>query len=155
MKLLEWHCEELKYVDTIPSNRPSGITEVIGEKIASSFSNVLAVFTCIEDGDSEDEVLEAVESVLSALERLGGNREVVIIPFAHLSSNLAPPKVATELLSRLISCLSEQGIKTHFVSFGYHKDFELRYRGHGHPGSVSFRSFPRIRNRTRDIKGNI
>ena len=144
MKLLQWHCKQLKYRDTIKPDRPCGIRELIGEKTSGTFNNILGVFTCIEHGDSDDEVSQATESVISTRKMLGDRQEVVILPFAHLSSNLASPKVAAALLKHFVSSLTEQGVKVYTVSFGYNKEFELQYCGYGHPGSVSFRSFPRM-----------
>ena len=105
---------------------------------------MLGVFTCIEHGDSEEEVAQATESVISTLKMLGDKQEVVILPFAHLSSNLAPPKVAAALLKDFVSSLTNHGVKVYTVSFGYNKEFKLQYHGYGHPGSVSFRSFPQM-----------
>lgn len=143
MKLLIWHCDRLESADRAKSTRPPEIKEVLGEKQKAVFANILAVFACIEEGDTRNETVEAVNSVISILEMLNCKREVVIIPFAHLSANIASPKVAVELLEQLQGALKETGIETHMITFGYHKDFELFFRSSGHPGSVSFRHLPK------------
>ena len=142
MKLLIWHCDRLESVDRAKSTRPPEIKQLVSEKQKAAFTNILAVFACIEKGDTKRETAEAVKSVIAILEMIDCNREVVIIPFAHLSANLANPKAAIELLKASQQLLKEAAIETHMISFGYHKDFELHFRSSGHPGSVSFRHFP-------------
>jgi hypothetical protein len=142
MRLLAWHCKELRYSDISPSDRPAGIRSVVGPKIAATFSNVLAVFTCIEQPDTKKEISAGANGVSSILQTLGGRLQVVVVPFAHLSSNLATPPHAVELLEHFVSALEELGIETSRTSFGYHKDFELYFRGYGHPASVCYRAYP-------------
>jgi len=143
MRLLLWHCNDLEYADIEPSDRPQGIAAVQKQRKAGHFSNVLAAFVCAEEMDTHGEVDEAAVSILSMLKMLGLKTEVVVVPFAHLSSKLAPPQRATELLDDLVSLLKMRGVATNLASFGYHKEFSLHFRGLGHPGSVAFRSFPR------------
>lgn len=142
MKLLLWHCRELNYKDTMPSDRPHGIAKVQSERKSGHFVDVLAVFVSIEDIDTEHEVDEATDSIISTLDMLGCRKEVVIIPFAHLSKALAEPQKAVLLIADLKERLESYGIATSVTSFGYHKEFSLDYKAFGHPGSVAFRSFP-------------
>lgn len=142
MKLLLWHCRELSYKDTIRSDRPQGIAKVQSERKSGHFVDVLAIFVSIEDIDSEHEVGEATDSIISTLDMLGSRKEVVIIPFAHLSKALAKPQKAVLLIADLRKRLENYSIATSVTSFGYHKEFSLTYEAFGHPGSVAFRSFP-------------
>lgn len=96
----------------------------------------------MEEFDSASVVIEAADAVLAALGRLGREKPVVLVPFAHLSSLLARPENARVLLADLARELRERQVEVALTSFGYHKEFELHYRAAGHPGSVSFRSFP-------------
>lgn len=66
-----------------------------------------------------------------------GHDNVVIAPFAHLSSDLAPSDVALQLLNSLTEKLQHHNItRTHFGS-----DKELLLDIFGHPGNVRFREF--------------
>jgi len=147
MKLLLWNCRDLKYKDKIPSDKPPDIAIVRGARRSGHFINVLLVFTCIEGMDSELEVDEAVQSIISTLNMVGLRKEVVIIPFAHMSSSLADPRKAVSLISLMESQLKNREITVSTISFGYHKEFSLCYEGLGHPGSVAFRSFPQVGHR--------
>lgn len=141
MRLLLWRCRELRYADAVRSDRPSGIAKVAGSRTAEAFSDVLAVFTCIESGDHTEQLAEATTAIVSVLKMLGGGRDVVIVPFAHLSSDLAPASHAVAMLNELRLRVNKH-TKAYMTSFGYHKEFELYFRGAGHPGSVAYRSFP-------------
>ena len=144
MKLLLWHCSELSYEDRIPSDRPRGIRAVQSDSENGRFTDVLLVFACIEDIDTDHEVDEATDSIISMLDMLGCRREVVVVPFAHLSRALAEPHKAVGLVIDLRQRLDSYGVATSVASFGYHKEFSLCYRARGHPGSVAFRSFPTV-----------
>lgn len=144
MKLLLWHCSELNYRDTIPSDRPKGIATVQSEKKCGHFVDVLVIFVSIEDIDTEHEVDEATDSIISTLDMLGCRKEVVVVPFAHLSQALAQPQKAVLLIADLEKRLESYGIAATVASFGYHKEFSLYYRAFGHPGSVAFRSLPKV-----------
>jgi threonyl-tRNA synthetase len=112
-------------------------------KSQGEFNNVLAVFTCVEQDDEMKQVDEAAEEVCKTLRSIGSCRNVVIVPFVHLSGRIARPEKAIALLRALYSQLKSVGLEVDSVSFGYHKTFELHFRGYGHPLAVAYRSFPR------------
>jgi threonyl-tRNA synthetase len=143
LKLLLWHCELVAYKDKRLSTRPEKLRGLPRKKSAAQFKNVIAVFTCIESGDNHNHANSAVKEILSYAEMLGGKKEIVVIPFVHLSSKIAEPDVAIQIIAEIIRSLKLAGLSVHEASFGFHKDFELHFRGHGHPGSVSFRSIPK------------
>ncbi|MBU2503476.1 MAG: threonine--tRNA ligase, partial [Nanoarchaeota archaeon] len=67
-----------------------------------------------------------------------GVKSVVIYPYAHLSSNLSSPDVASEVLEKAESALAKS-FKVVRAPFGYYKEFELKVKGH--PLSELSRSF--------------
>lgn len=139
MKLLMWHCSELKSRDIRRSTRPRGIRSLIGRPQTVKFANVLAAFVCVEEGDTAETTAAACEEILR-LGRQIRRRKVVVVPFAHLSGNLmADSERAQELIALLGERLTEAGARVATNSFGYHKRFELHYVAKGHPGSVAFR----------------
>lgn len=138
MRLLIWHCAQLSYTDERPSTRPPGIHTRPPTAEARSHDDVLLVFTTIEEGDSPSTALSAIEEVRRTLAMVGP-RPVVVMPFAHLSRNLAPVDDARQAISRIVSELRREGLDVEQASFGFHKSFELSYVAHGHPGSVAYR----------------
>ena len=57
------------------------------------------------------------------------SKNIVLYPYAHLSSNLASPEIAVKVLDE-----SEKKLKKDFkvlkAPFGYYKEFELKVKGH-------------------------
>jgi len=70
---------------------------------SGSFKNVLVCFTTIEKDDTEN-LSEICKRAAQEIEKVGrriGIRKVLIYPYAHLSDDLAPPRVALKALKTL------------------------------------------------------
>jgi hypothetical protein len=108
---------------------------------AVEFSNVLAVFACIEEGDTQSLFEGALQEVVALLE-MNHATSILIVPFAHLSSALMEDSdAAYALILSLASTMQERVSVTVSVnSFGFHKTFALCFEAYGHPGSVAFRT---------------
>lgn len=143
MKMLLWHVKHLSYKDRRHSNRPKEISSIIQNKSESSFNNSLLTFLCIEEGDVKDYVDVAAEEIIKLVNIIRSKKSVVIIPFAHLSSKLAKPTIALKLITDLVNKLQMKGFDAVSTTFGYHKDFQISFKGFGHPASVVFRSIPK------------
>jgi threonyl-tRNA synthetase len=140
MKLLMWHCSTLRSTDIRRSSRPGSIRNLLSRPTTVAFSDVLVAFACVEEHDDEDTVARAAGEVLRQGKQIG-RRDVVIVPFAHLSNRLMTDSVeAQALIVALGACLEDVGLSVSTNSFGYHKKFELHYKAKGYPGSVAFRS---------------
>jgi threonyl-tRNA synthetase len=116
-------------------------------KKEDSWRNVLVVFTTVERGDERDEsiVERACDDIIDALKRVGAGG-AVIYPYAHLSSELAPPEDAVSILSRMEKSLRDKGVNVSRAPFGWYKEFELKC--YGHPLSELSRSIrPGMRHR--------
>jgi len=117
-------------------------------KTSGRFKNVVAVFACIELGDDMIHVRTAVKEIMTYLQMIR-QKNVVVIPFVHLSSNIAQPQDAIRNINEMIHSLRSAGADVCEASFGFHKDFELHsFRAYGHPGSVCFRSISSERGQT-------
>jgi threonyl-tRNA synthetase len=90
------------------------------------------VFVSVEKDDElniEEIVDSASKSIIDVAGRIGVN-SIVLYPYAHLSSNLAPPKVAIDILVRLEESLRGGGVSVHRSPFGWYKQFEIKCKGH-------------------------
>ncbi len=143
--MILWHLDFLRYKDERVSTRPFGIREVLSKKNKGSFENALMVLTCVERDDDSKEIKEAVEEIRKTIQTIKSTRKIVIVPFVHLSESIADPKKAIMVLQIVRSELISFNLDVDTISFGYHKGFELHFRGYGHPLAVAFRSFPRKR----------
>jgi len=70
-----------------------------------------------------------VEEVKNSLEKLKVNR-ILIYPYAHLSSNLAKPAAALQVLKAMEKYAKEANIETYRTPFGWCKQFALSIKGH-------------------------
>jgi len=101
------------------------------EKKGKKVKDALAILTAVEKGDSVSEsVGELVKNVEDIAKQVKA-KNIVLYPYAHLSSNLASPKVAMEVLEEAEKALKKKkGLKIHRAPFGYYKEFELKVKGH-------------------------
>lgn len=139
MKLLLWDCKFIRFKDVRASTRPRCIKQLLKTKSSGQFKDTLAVFICIEDDDKEAYCENAAKEIRKLLDMLNSPRDITIIPFAHLSSNIASPHKAISLIHKLANQLKASNLNVNIISFGYHKEFELHFLARGHPGSVAFR----------------
>ncbi len=106
--------------------------EISKDKTEGKFDNVLVVFTTIEAEDEKNPKLiveKALEEIMDIYTKVKADR-VLIYPYAHLSSNLASPSKAQEILSNLYTTIKQRGIEVHKAPFGWYKEFLLHCYGH-------------------------
>ncbi|MEZ0394627.1 MAG: threonine--tRNA ligase [Desulfurococcaceae archaeon] len=127
MRLLLVHARTFKYKVTSPAlENPEDLSGVAPE---GTFSNALVVYTTVENGDMQV-VRAAVDSVAEVVEKVKPST-VVIYPYAHLSSDLAPPHEALEVLRELEKGLRNSlGVGVVRAPFGWYKEFSLECYGH-------------------------
>ncbi len=97
-------------------------------------ANALVVFVSVEENDPQNTLVveKAISEILEVAEKLSPEA-IVIYPYAHLSSQLAPPLLALDILKKLESKLREKvrrEIIIHRAPFGWYKEFELKCKGH-------------------------
>lgn len=139
MKLLAWHCDFLLYRDERESTRPAGIHTVTPERSSAEHRDVVLVFVTVEPADTPAHASGAAEAVAELVRQNGAINGCVIMPFAHLSQQLAPPDVARALLCEVEVGVRRRGCVVTLTSFGFHKLLELSMKALGHPGSVAYR----------------
>ncbi len=106
--------------------------EIEDEKKGGEFENALVVFTAVEKEDegSRAEVVEnAVSEVINVSSQVKPDN-VIIYPYAHLSSSLGSPNIAKEILKDMELELKEKGINVSRIPFGWYKSFEISCKGH-------------------------
>lgn len=94
---------------------------------------VLVVFVCAEAGDSADiqDVTGQAANLADTTAHEVGAKRIMVYPYAHLSSDLAPPRVAAELVDQLFTILSVNSeLDVHRAPFGYYKSFDIACKGH-------------------------
>ncbi len=100
------------------------------EKKEQKIKDALAVLISVEKSDSDINkiVKKLVENVKDVAGKVNA-KNIVLYPYAHLSSNLASPEIAIKVLEE-----AEKELKKDFnlsrAPFGYYKEFELKVKGH-------------------------
>ncbi|MDK2875648.1 MAG: threonyl-tRNA synthetase [Archaeoglobaceae archaeon] len=122
MRLLLIHADYIEY-EVKEKTKLAEDFEGKGDRV----EEVLVVFTSVEKGDNEEVVKRAVEEIKDTAKKVGANR-ILIYPYAHLSSNLADPETAINLLRMLESELKDFEVKR--APFGWYKAFRLSCKGH-------------------------
>ncbi|MDP1695987.1 MAG: threonine--tRNA ligase [archaeon] len=126
MRMLTLHCDYIKFK---PLKKALKNAEELKDKGEIQVKEPLVVLTAVENGDDS----KTVAQLIAAVKKTSGEvktRNIVLYPYAHLSSNLAPPDVALERLVEAEHTLQKEGYKVVRAPFGYYKEFELKVKGH-------------------------
>ncbi|HEV2362387.1 MAG TPA: threonine--tRNA ligase [Acidimicrobiales bacterium] len=95
--------------------------------------DVLVAFTSVEKADESDPgdiADQAAETIAATAAKVGANR-VMVYPYAHLSSDLAKPRVAAAVVEDVYRRLvGGEGLEVKRAPFGYYKAFEVACKGH-------------------------
>ena len=129
MKILSLHCDYLKFR---PLKKAIKEPEELKGKDEVEVEEPLGVFIAVEkkdEGDLKESVDKLVENVLDLKARVKADN-VVLYPYAHLSSSLSNPGFALEVLQGAEGILKKKKIKVYRAPFGYYKEFELKCKGH-------------------------
>lgn len=129
MRILLIHSDYLNY--NVKNKTP--VAEEIEEaKKSGAFDESLVVFTAVEKDDEKNPdaiVRNLVKEVKKANEQVKAEN-IVLYPYAHLSSSLGSPKVAVKILEDAEQALLDEELEVKRVPFGWYKAFEISCKGH-------------------------
>ncbi len=125
MKIITLHCNYIRYK---PLRKAFKNAEKLKDKEEKEIKEPLVVLIAVEKGDNDKTVSELVEAVKKTAGEVKA-KNIVLYPYAHLSSNLASPDTALEHLVEAEHVLSKFFNVTR-APFGHYKTFELRVKGH-------------------------
>ena len=129
MRILLIHSDYLNY--NVKNKTP--VAEDIEEaKKSGAFDESLVVFTAVEKDDEKNPdaiVRNLIKEVKKANEQVKA-KNIVLYPYAHLSSSLSSPKVAVNILKNVEQALLEEDLEVKRVPFGWYKSFEISCKGH-------------------------
>jgi threonyl-tRNA synthetase len=98
-----------------------------------ALDEALAVFCAVESVDEEnieDAVRQAANEIVATARQLG-TTNIMIYPYAHLSSDLASPDAAVSVLKGIQEALvGKDGFVVKRAPFGWYKAFSLSCKGH-------------------------
>ena len=138
MRALLMHCKNYGVKVTRLANRPKGINpEAVKEKEQFCNNCIVAMIT-VEKEDVLDKSIPLLSKEIITMSNEIKRKQVVLLPFAHLSNNLANIKKGIDAITML-----ENSIKNNLhvvrAHFGSHKELLLNL--YGHPGNARYREF--------------
>ncbi len=129
MKFLSLHVDSIKFKPLKKAlKKIQNLTEK--QKKGEEAKEALAVLTAVEKIDKNvgEVVREFVKNVKEIAKQVKA-KNIVLYPYAHLSSNLASPELAVEILNKAEKELRKSFNVVH-APFGYYKEFEVKVKGH-------------------------
>ncbi len=91
--------------------------------------NCLVVFCSVEQGDNDAVTKRTAQEIKKNFDEVKA-QNVLLYPYAHLSSNLAPPGEAVSTLNSLLDEVRAFAPTAQKSPFGWYKAFELKCKGH-------------------------
>lgn len=130
MKILELHCDYASYTPKEKALK-TGYDEVPAEEIGREkrFEEVLVILTCVEEGDSAPVASRMASEVEKNFNEVKA-KQVLVYPYAHLSSKLASPKEASILLNEFCEEIRKFSPSAARAPFGWYKAFDWKCKGH-------------------------
>ncbi len=125
MKILQLDVDKITFYPVRPE---ASIYEDAVAGDVSTVSDAIVILLSIEKGDTNsivDKAFGDIESFMHQQKR----EKLVIYPFAHLSSNLAAPGEALQLVNYMYK-LSSDRFETTKAPFGWNKKLELSIKAH-------------------------
>ncbi len=138
MKALLLHCKNYRTRITKLSNRPIGIVAEDVNDREQSLEDCLVVLLTIEKKDKAKSITSSLAGEIIKTAKEVGVKDVVLLPFAHLSSQLADSQKCIEFFDNLVIELNKK-VNIMRSHFGSHKELLLDL--YGHPGNARFREF--------------
>lgn len=129
MRILLIHSDYLNYN---VKNKTPVAEEIEDAKKQGAFDESLVVFTAVEKDDENNPqgiVKNLVKEVIKTNDQVKAEN-IVLYPYAHLSSSLSSPKVAVQVLKDAKEALVGEGLNVKRVPFGWYKAFEISCKGH-------------------------
>ncbi|WP_456372776.1 threonine--tRNA ligase [Methanocaldococcus sp.] len=127
MKMLLIHSDYLEF----EAKQKTKIAEDT-KNLKGRLDECLTCFIAVEREDENNPrgtVIGAVEEIEKVANQLKVNN-IVIYPYAHLSSDLSSPETAIKVLKDIESILKEKGYNVLRAPFGWYKAFKISCKGH-------------------------
>jgi threonyl-tRNA synthetase len=129
MKILLNHADHFEFEATRKAiNTPEVLTD---ENKSGKTANTLVAFIAVEKGDEGKESLVAAKAAaeIENVVKLVSADNIVVYPYAHLSSDLSSPAVAEKTLNLVYEELKKRHT-TIKAPFGWYKSFNIKCKGH-------------------------
>lgn len=133
MRILLIHASKFSFHVTEKTSAVSSLTEIEDGERQGELGECLVAFLCSEKVDDKDIESVARQAAATIRDHAGQveTTNVMLYPYAHLSSDLSSPRVATKVLARVREVLAaEAGLNVSEAPFGFYKGFSIECKGH-------------------------
>ena len=127
MRLLQLHSDFIEYEPIAKEINYAAEENVSKSKVR--LEDLVVTLIAVEEDDDESTAKTAAEEIKKYLDIVKSKR-LLIYPYAHLSSNLAPPKTAAEIIKSVDRIAKESLSDVHRAPFGWTKAFDIKVKGH-------------------------
>ncbi|HUT00771.1 MAG TPA: threonine--tRNA ligase [Candidatus Thermoplasmatota archaeon] len=128
MKLLLIHSDFIEYEVKEKAIPHPEETKILKDRLDEALTVFIAVEK-VDEASPKKAVIEAVTQIVKTAEQLKV-ANIMVYPYAHLSSNLAAPKKAQELLIEIEQELKNKEYTVKRAPFGWYKAFTISCKGH-------------------------
>jgi len=129
LRLLLIHADYLEF----EAKQPTPMAEKVPEELKSGrVDEALVAFIAVEKEDKANPNAvadNAAREIAEVCKKVEAQR-VVLYPYAHLSSSLASPAIAIEILDATLDGLRAEGLDVLRLPFGWYKAFKISCKGH-------------------------
>jgi len=133
VRLLMIHADHFSFEVTGRSKATESTSELAATEESAEIKEALVMFVSAEKADESAPryvAIEAAARIRETADKVGTNR-LMVYPYAHLSSNLARPRIAAEIIDTIVSLLrADREFETHRAPFGFYKSFNIVGKGH-------------------------
>lgn len=137
MRVLQLHAEFFEY---------EPVTREIEEEFADQdvsrdkvrFQDLVVTLVAVEEGDDIAIVKLAAHDIKRYMQGIKNNK-LLIYPYSHLSSNLASPQHALEIMNMMKEETMKEDIEVNRAPFGWTKSFSVKVKAH--PLAENFRTY--------------
>jgi threonyl-tRNA synthetase len=137
MRILQLHAEFFEYEPIAREIEEKYADEnVSGAKV--KLQDLVVTLVAIEEGDDHAVAKSATQDIKRYMQGIKNNK-LLIYPYSHLSSNLAPPQQALEILNLMTEETLKENIEVNRAPFGWTKSFSVKVKAH--PLAENFRSY--------------
>jgi threonyl-tRNA synthetase len=126
MRLLQLHSDFIEYE---PIEKEIRDAEEILLKSKIRLEDLVVAFVAVENRDDESVARMAVDEIKKYLDTVKSSR-LLVYPYAHLSSDLAPPAVAIDIIKSVESFAKGSIKQVYRAPFGWTKSFNIKVKGH-------------------------
>jgi threonyl-tRNA synthetase len=126
MRLIQLHSDFIEYTP-VRKEIETAEENISQEKVR--LEDLVVILAAVEKGDNETVVHEAVDEIKKYLKTVKSEK-LLIYPYAHLSSNLAAPKEAFDILKLFEETARKSLPNVYRAPFGWTKAFNIQVKGH-------------------------